>query len=182
MSKISEQDLEKRAEFFSKHLFGIKYTGEISFVPSTFHDDYTGDEKNENYLGAFLHHENSWDIDLDDEDYGVPHEYEDEINLESKSNIEDCAIEINEKLADDVLRLNDVLLHELIHFVLWYQGLDHMDGAKQFEDTLKKYDISSNYRAKFNKQKRKWEFDVDIEQMKVYEDMYQNYINNMRGN
>ena len=182
MSKISWSDLEKRAEFFSKHLLGIKYTGEISYTSSTLHDAYTGDEKSNPCLGVFWHHENSWDVDLDKDDYGVPYYSEDEYDVDYKTNIEDCDIEINEKLADDVLHLNDVLLHELIHFTLWYQGLDHKDGAKQFEDTLKEYNVSSNYGAVFNEKLRKWEFNINREQMQKYEDMYQDYIKNMEGN
>ena len=171
---ISEKELQSRAEFFSKHLFGIKYRGNIFYVSKTVEDDYTGKEIKNPYLGSFCHNDDPWDLDLDTDDYGDCSQYDE--YLEYIPAYANCDIEISDKLANDVLRLNDVLLHELIHFILWYQGLDYMDGQKQFEDTLKKYGITSNYGSVFNTVTKKWEYEIDTNQMQKYEDMYQDYI------
>ena len=177
---VTKQDLKRRAEFFSKYLFGIKYIGEIGFMPKTVEDDYTYKRMNNPMFGLFEHNEDAWDTDLDTEDYGiyVEDDYDEEYSdyIDTRTCLENCNIWIISSAKKDVLWLNDILLHELIHFALWYKGLEYKDGQKQFEDTLKKYKVSSNYGNKFDYETNKWKAIINRKQMQIYEDMYQDYI------
>ena len=180
---ITIEELQSMTEFFSKQLLGIRYKGEIEFMSSKFEDDYTGELRKNPFLGSFEHHENSYDIDIDNDDcfdVGICHGendivYED-YPINYKPNTEDCTIYISESIREDKLRLIDTLLHELIHFKLWYQGLDYKDGDYQFEQALKEYGVSSNYDRVFDYKAKRWKEVVNIDKIKTYEQLYQNYI------
>lgn len=154
MSKhiVSLEELQDRALYFSKYILGLRFNFDIGYIPE--YDEFGNSIQ---LLGRFIHDKESY-ITEDDQDEVY------------------CEIEINETLSNDVLRLNDTLLHELIHFKLWYMGYDSQDGDKQFEDELKRYHISSNYSNTFDKKTRKWLDKIDKEYMQKYEDMYQEYI------
>ena len=78
----------------------------------------------------------------------------------------------------DILKLNNVLLHELIHFKLWYLGYDYHDNETQFNETLKKYHVSSSSDKKYNKKLERYEDIINIEYMQKYEEMFQNRTSN----
>lgn len=183
---VTLEELQDMADFFSKHLFGIRYKGEIDFMDSKFEDDYTGELKKNPFIGSFEHHENSFDTDLESDDcfdLGIcrgEDEYtrDCEYVYDYKPNVEDCSIYISKSIKTDRLRVIDTLLHELIHFTLWYQGLDHKDGEYQFEQALKKYGISSNYDRVFDGKTKKWKDTPNLEKLKEYENMYIAYVQN----
>lgn len=152
---VDEDELKERAKFFSKYILGIPFEYDIIYVDP---EDESGAEVI--FYGAFV-------------STGEAYEYDDELG-----EFKDCHIEINRCLDSDVLRLNNVLLHELIHFKLWYLGYDYHDNETQFNETLKKYHVSSSSDKKYNKKLGIYEDIINVEYMQKYEEMFQNRTSN----
>ena len=166
--KVTLDDLKKRVKFFSKHILGLEYFGRVEIVSNTVIDESSGDRKRRTYRGCFASDEESYKSDLD----AYYNEYK---SLGKEDSIRDSYIEIRRDILKDVVLLNDVLLHELIHYKNWYTGLDCEDGQAQFEDELKKYKVSSNYIASYDNKHKKWIREINREAMIEYENLYQEW-------
>lgn len=152
--KISEEELNDRAKFFSKYILGLAYKYDVRYVES---EDQYGIETA--FYGCFCPKCEAYE-DFDE-------------GLDGPM----CHIEINESLSGNVLELNNTLLHELVHYKLWYLGYDYDDEDRQFKDELKKYHISSNSDHTYSKTRGKYIEIIDKKHLMEYENMYQKYKN-----
>ena len=76
------------------------------------------------------------------------------------------------------LLLDSVLIHELLHFYLWYRGLPHEDWTPEFESRLKMLGASGRYNRKFSQSEKKWKYgEFDRTKLQKYEDAFQAYLN-----
>ena len=150
---ITDNELYDRAMFFAKNILHIEtdYLTDVVFMSG--YDAYGNEIP---VLGAFRYNGESYLGDNDEDD------------------CIECWIEINDTLATQPLLLNNALLHELIHYKLWYLGYEYHDKDKQFLDELKKYHITSNFDGEFDKKTKQWQDAIDEEQMQIYETMFRN--------
>ncbi len=57
----------------------------------------------------------------------------------------DGHIVLNESLLKTEDEITQTLIHELLHFSLWWQGYDSNDGSPDFENRLKELGLPSDY-------------------------------------
>lgn len=147
MAIISEEELFDRAKFFCEYLLDIPFIfPEVSF----FHED------EEAIKGCFL---------AASDDGMLREDYEDG----------DYRIEINDNV-DDIIDLDDTLIHELIHYRNWYLGYEFDDDADEFIKLTKDLGISNNYERDYSKRIGiYYAFKRDDEKLIRYEKAYQIY-------
>lgn len=151
---ITNYELANRAKFFSKALFGVEFKGSICFE----NNEYLNGASGKFYPGI-----DSWDDRFDQE------EYED---------YKEASILLYESLAESTyINLNNVLIHELLHFYLWYIGYNYGDGSSEFINKARQLGVCRNYDHKWNDEEKKWEqSDISEEKLQSYEDAYQEYV------
>ena len=145
ITKEDKEDLQLRAKFFSENILGLKFYYDIHYA------DYKEDENSIAYIcgGIFC--------DGDD----CP---------------DNAYIEIREEYKDLPKHiLNNAIIHELIHYKLWYLGYPYDDNDKEFIDECHKYGICSNYDKIFDEKKKKYNFDYKLDILETYKQQYQNY-------
>lgn len=97
---------------------------------------------------------------------GIDQSYQDPLNHPIAS------IQINPSCKKDLRKLVAVLLHELLHYYLWYIGWDYHDNSKQFLDECKRRGFIDNY-TRFTWNRRKgWIDSYDYSLMEKYIEMY----------
>lgn len=120
----------QRAKFFANYLFGFNIIPPIQLVT---------DEEMEEYMEArakddqiFKKRSSPINGCFCCSDLGT-------------SVVDDCFIYINKTMCNTIEQFNSTCIHELLHYVLWWQGLDYEDGCHTFESKLKELGLSSNY-------------------------------------
>lgn len=146
-------ELKDRAKFFSEKLLGLPYNYEVRFASRKDEDDFEI-KFSDDVRGLF---------------YGDGHGLPDD----------DVLILIAPCLKKDMHVLNAVLIHELIHYKLWYFGYPSTDSTLEFRHEAEKYMVV--WDKYFDKKKKKWYRITTPEQAErflQYEEMYQRYREN----
>lgn len=149
MIEILETELEDRAKFFCKTLFGMELKIPITFFEGS--NDFA-DVFNNNVCGAFC-------VDNDD-----------------GSITDGCYIMINQSQIESIYRLDNTIIHELIHYYLWYIGYGYGDTEPDFLKKAKELGISNNYEFRYDIRDEygRGTKNCDYEKLERYEQMYQN--------
>ena len=145
-------ELKKRAEFFSKNLLGLPYMYEVRFATKEDSKELGVCFSVNNVRGCFY-----------GEGYG--------------GRCGCVTILIAPGLKRDLPELNAVLIHELLHFKLWYLGYPSEDNTLEFRHEAEKLMVVWDKR--FDKEKRKW-LRIETEEQRKrfceYEQMFQDFI------
>ena len=163
MTKISNKDLKRRADFFCKTYFDLPFPYDARFATEEDEDYYeivlTGDD----ILGLF-----------EGNGYGTGSRWlpDEKANWDGE---EEAVILINPSLSTRPLDLNNTLIHELCHYVLWFRGGDCEDGEPEFETLLHKMGAVGHYDKYWDKNRKCWKRNINKERMQEYEDAYQAY-------
>lgn len=151
---ISEKGLKDRAKFYCETLFHVPLKIDVRF--------FEEEEERMTALGFFR----------------ATNDYGSLIPLEGDDADEDFFIGINSKIATNREHvLTDTLLHELLHYALWYRGGEYGDKDEDFIQNAKKLGISNNYERDYTRKDKMtgcYYFKNDVEKLKIYEKMYAN--------
>ncbi len=85
------------------------------------------------------------------------------------------SIRINKRITKDLRLTVSVLLHELLHYYLWYIGHDFHDEDIEFHQTCLNMGLPTNYTGK-EWTGTAWKDTYDYSQMDWYLKMYANYL------
>lgn len=163
---MTNRQAEDRAKFFANYLFDFTSVPEIEVVTQKEIFEILEEQMLETGViekfedapsGMFFHTE-----------YG----YGDD---------DECTIYINKAKCKTVEQFNGTLIHELLHYVLWWQGYDSDDGEKDFEDGLKKLGLASNYDLQWDENKKCSKRPNDSVKLAEYETAYQEYLKEKKG-
>ena len=181
---LTDKDLESMAKYFLK-----KYFGNLPEIPCIFEQSKKFDKGDR---GVFLMMKNDNYEESEDElatwpDYkskhiNITHMVGFDIPSEAWTDPEnhpDIGIAIIEDLANEPIKCTAILLHELVHYYCWYTGLDHKDGAAQFEKKLKEMGLPSNSSHKYDNNLKEWVDGFDYEPTEKY---YYEYVDFIKTN
>lgn len=169
--------LEDMARFFLKELFynipyiPVTYSSDIEGSMGQFGlkeaDDYDPDE--DELMQAYEYrwtYKPLWD-ELGGVDIGTDVSWMDPLNHPT------AKIQINRNLKKDLRKLTSVLIHELLHYYLWYIGWEYHDNSKDFLDKCKEMELPTNYTDWVYKDGR-WVDMYDYKKADKYIQMYFN--------
>lgn len=141
---MTETELEDRAKYFARSIFGVPYNYKAQFV------------KDEDIHGGY------GAITLSGEAYDDEHYVK---------------IEIYEKMKSaSYIMLDSTLIHELLHYYLWYLGLDDGDSSRDFITRANKLGICVNDDSTWSEEKKRWlRAEFDKTKMEAFESAYQQF-------
>ena len=154
---IRKREAKQRAKFFAEYLFNFKTIPQIELVSNQgmenilkewAQDHQVFERRSSPVLGLCMHAD------------------------EGTSEVDDCTIYINTTLCKTVDQFNSTLIHELLHYILWWQGYDSDDGEQEFESRLKALGLSSNYDVVYEGKKRSKK-PCDVSKLAEYEEAFQ---------
>ncbi len=141
--------LENLAKFYLKELF---YN--IPYIPVEYSNDIDGS------MGQFgLEKADNYDPDRDELLYAYEYRWEykplwnelggvdigNECSWMDPLNHPSAKIQINANLSNDLRKIVAVLIHELLHYYLWYTGYEYHDESRDFLDKCKEMGLPDNY-------------------------------------
>ena len=148
-TEMTENIITDMAKFYLRELFygiplpniyvdedmGFDVLGAFSLKRS---DDYF--VENDEFLGKYEY--KAQYIALGN-GFGI--EFNDNESFQDPLNHPEPIIRISAKCIDNFRRLTGVLLHELLHYCLWYIGWDYRDEDMDFDRECRKMELPDNY-------------------------------------
>ena len=163
--RIDYTEVKNRAKFFGEKIFGFKVIPKIVLLT----DSRMEQELKEYAQATQVFKKRDTPI------YG----YFSSISELGTGEEDERRIAVNRTMCKSILDIDAVLIHELCHYSLWWQGLEYHDGEVDFERKLKELGLNSNYRHLYINGKS-IHLLGDEHRLFEYEEMYQNSLHSTK--